>query len=182
MGVVPVIVTTSAKAAIAQFTETTLAFQGSDGFQEQLTQEEWEMCIKFKEGRELLEEYLFHSERALEMSEEEKDEHSIAEEYVPGHLQGMVDLMFDKLKPSVMYATSASLLNVTDSGGLLAEHIDPFRVLIGDEASQIPEPVFVAMAARLRILRHVYAMCASWNRMLSAIAALTRPSLERTAL
>ncbi|KIH66108.1 hypothetical protein ANCDUO_03564 [Ancylostoma duodenale] len=41
-------------------------------------------------------------------------------------------------------------------GWHLRGYVDPFGLLIGDEALQIPEPVFMAIASRLEEARHIY--------------------------
>ncbi|KHJ97536.1 integrase core domain protein, partial [Oesophagostomum dentatum] len=127
-----------------------------DNFRDRLDEDELNMCRDFKSGREVLEEYLNHPDKTLEMSEDEKEEYFISEKYVSDHLQRMVDLMFRLLKPEIVCATTASLLNLVSSGGLFAKHMSNFRVLIGDEASQIPEPVLAALTTTLPTLRHVY--------------------------
>ncbi|VDO94165.1 unnamed protein product [Heligmosomoides polygyrus] len=51
--------------------------------------------------------------------------------------------------------TTASLLNKTSRGGLLYELLSTCTVLISDEASQIPESAFVAIASRFPQARHI---------------------------
>lgn len=52
--------------------------------------------------------------------------------------------------------TTASLLNSADSEGLFGPYSDLYRVIIGDEASQIPEPVLVATASWFPEARLIY--------------------------
>ncbi|KIH55244.1 hypothetical protein ANCDUO_14601, partial [Ancylostoma duodenale] len=186
---IPVIVTATTNAAVAQFTETILSLDDypdlavvryvsdtavaenltrtpvdlneilknlGDNFADELEEKDKQLCQDFKEGREHLEEHLHHPERALAMTEDDKEEYFISESFV-SNLQKMVDLMFALLKPSIICATTASLLNTTAAPeGIFARHVSNFQVLIGDEASQIPEIALVAMATRLPRVRHVY--------------------------
>ncbi|KIH56783.1 hypothetical protein ANCDUO_13037 [Ancylostoma duodenale] len=187
---IPVIVTATTNAAVAQFTETILSLDDypdlvvvryvsgtalaenltrtpvdlneilkylGDNFADKLEEKDKQLCQDFKEGLEHLEEYLHHPEQALAMTEDDKEEYFISESFVSENLQKMVDLMFALLKPSVICATTASLLNTTAAPeGIFARHVSNFQVLIGDDTSQIPEPALVAMAARLPRVRHVY--------------------------
>ncbi|VDO98550.1 unnamed protein product [Heligmosomoides polygyrus] len=57
--------------------------------------------------------------------------------------------------PSIVCMTTASLLNITSRGGLLHKLLATCTVLISDEASQIPEPAFVAIASRFPQARHI---------------------------
>ncbi|VDP08543.1 unnamed protein product [Heligmosomoides polygyrus] len=51
--------------------------------------------------------------------------------------------------------TAASLLNTTSRGGLFHELLATCTVLISEEASQIPEPAFVATASRFPQAWHI---------------------------
>ncbi|CAJ0589227.1 unnamed protein product [Cylicocyclus nassatus] len=64
--------------------------------------------------------------------------------------------MFRRMDPKIVCITTASLLNTTDTDGLFKGYLDKFDLIICDEASQVPEPVFMAMAARIPRARHIY--------------------------
>ncbi|CAJ0600273.1 unnamed protein product [Cylicocyclus nassatus] len=121
-----------------------------------MTSTERGICREFKRSREALERLLRDPERALLMSEEEKEECFISDQYVSRHLKKMVDLMFRYHAPSVIFATTSSLINIIGRKGIFKKHMARFTVLIGDEASQIPEPVVVTFAMLLPWVRQVY--------------------------
>ncbi|XGW20485.1 hypothetical protein V3C99_003911 [Haemonchus contortus] len=86
----------------------------------------------------------------LYMSEEDQHEYEIAERSVSQSIEKMVKLMFRVRRPAILCLTTASLLNTTDpSNGLFRRHSSTFGTIIGDEASQIPEPALVAIASRI---------------------------------
>ncbi|VDP30918.1 unnamed protein product [Heligmosomoides polygyrus] len=58
--------------------------------------------------------------------------------------------------PTIICVTTASLFNTTTRGGPFYELLSGCTVLIEDVASQIPEPAFVAIAARFPHARHIY--------------------------
>uniref|UniRef100_A0A7I4YL56 AAA_12 domain-containing protein n=1 Tax=Haemonchus contortus TaxID=6289 RepID=A0A7I4YL56_HAECO len=128
-----------------------------DTFYDQLDFDERVICTDFRDHRQLLEDYLAHPERVPEMSDDEKEQYEIAEEYVSATLRRMVRIMFKVYRPSVICMTTASLLNSTaNRTGIFTPYIPSFRTIIGDEASQIPEPALLAIAARFQDARHVY--------------------------
>uniref|UniRef100_A0A7I5E5U7 AAA_12 domain-containing protein n=1 Tax=Haemonchus contortus TaxID=6289 RepID=A0A7I5E5U7_HAECO len=62
----------------------------------------------------------------------------------------MFKLMFRVRRPAILCLTTASLLNTTDpSNGLFRRHSSTFGTIIGDKASQIPEPALAAIASRI---------------------------------
>ncbi|KHJ96962.1 hypothetical protein OESDEN_03066 [Oesophagostomum dentatum] len=67
-----------------------------------------------------------------------------------------VEIMFRVRRPAIICMTTAGLLNATDLGGIFKGRLTGCRVVIGDEASQIPEPAFAAIAARFPDARHIY--------------------------
>ncbi|KHJ94973.1 zinc knuckle [Oesophagostomum dentatum] len=83
---------------------------------------------------------------------------AVAEERKPTQdtLADMVDIMFVVRPPDVLCITTASLLNASSDTGIFVGNWDNFTLVICDEASQVPEPVFVAIANHLPALRHVY--------------------------
>ncbi|CAJ0610562.1 unnamed protein product [Cylicocyclus nassatus] len=125
-------------------------------YEAKMTSTERNRCHEFKEGRDVLEQALRDPERALQMSEEQSEECYISDKYVSRNLQKMVDLMFRLHAPAVIFATTSSLINIIGPKGIFRKHMSRFSVLIGDEASQIPEPVVVTLAMRLPTVRHVY--------------------------
>ncbi|CAJ0597756.1 unnamed protein product [Cylicocyclus nassatus] len=58
----------------------------------------------------------------------------------------MVDLMFRYHAPAVIIATTSSLINIIGRKDIFNMHITRLTALIGNEASQIPEPVVVKLA------------------------------------
>ncbi|CAJ0610543.1 unnamed protein product [Cylicocyclus nassatus] len=122
----------------------------------QMTEEEITLCRDYRDGRRVIERYLQDPDQVLQMTEEDKEEYLLSERFVSRNLQKMVNLLFRLRSPNILLATTASLLNTTSPGGIFTRHIHPFKVLIGDEASQIPEPVLVALAIRLPSVRHIY--------------------------
>ncbi|KIH52104.1 hypothetical protein ANCDUO_17796 [Ancylostoma duodenale] len=114
-----------------------------------------ELCQEFKEGREYLEQILFHPERAPVMSDEDRNEYFTSKKFVSENHQKMVNLMFQLFSSSIICPTTASLLNVTASAGIFSKYMTTFHKLIRDEA-QKPEPAMAAAAARLPQLRYVY--------------------------
>ncbi|CAJ0605849.1 unnamed protein product [Cylicocyclus nassatus] len=125
-------------------------------YAEQLTADELDLCSAFQSGREVLERYLDDPDLVFRMTEEDREEYFISERFVSRNVQKMVDLLFRLMKPNVILATTSSMLNVSGPGGIFKKHVEGFKVLIGDEASQIPEPVLMALAVRLPARRHVY--------------------------
>ncbi|EYC37484.1 hypothetical protein Y032_0787g2351 [Ancylostoma ceylanicum] len=92
----------------------------------------------------------------MELTEQEKDDFMTAEQDVCETLEAMIELMFRLVAPRIICITTSSLLNTTDKGGIFKGYVNTFDLLIGDEASQIPEPVFMAIASRLEGARHIY--------------------------
>uniref|UniRef100_A0A7I4XWS9 AAA_12 domain-containing protein n=1 Tax=Haemonchus contortus TaxID=6289 RepID=A0A7I4XWS9_HAECO len=121
-----------------------------DRYGAQLDDAEKQFCRVFKEKRELLEQYMEDPSKFLYMSEEDQHEYEIAERSVSQSIEKMVKLMFRVRRPAILCLTTASLLNTTDpSNGLFRRHSSTFGTIIGDEASQIPEPALAAIASRI---------------------------------
>ncbi|KIH58535.1 hypothetical protein ANCDUO_11258 [Ancylostoma duodenale] len=140
-----------------------------DEFDAELTDDEKALCRKFKAGRSVRERYIEKPDLALDMSEEDKEELSIAERNVPNMVQKMMRLMYQFRFPDIVCITTASLLNtLATPGGALTdtdstddtEEIEDsqylYQVLIGDEGSQIPEPALVAVSNRLPLAQQMY--------------------------
>ncbi|CAJ0589338.1 unnamed protein product [Cylicocyclus nassatus] len=119
-----------------------------------LSRSERETCRRFAEGRIRYERY--KRERRMDLSDQEREDFIMAERYVTYNLQEMVDILFKHMNPKIVCITTASLLNTTDKKGLFRGYLDRFNLLICDEASQVPEPVFMAMVARVPTARHIY--------------------------
>ncbi|VDP63300.1 unnamed protein product [Heligmosomoides polygyrus] len=64
--------------------------------------------------------------------------------------------MFKVRTPAIICLTTSPLLNATDSGGIFNGLLSKFTTIIGNEASQIPEPAMVAIATRVPDACHVY--------------------------
>ncbi|EYB90675.1 hypothetical protein Y032_0216g2380 [Ancylostoma ceylanicum] len=63
--------------------------------------------------------------------------------------------MFRLLAPLIIFYTS-SLLNTIENGGKFKRYANTFDLASGDEAPQISEAVFMAIARRLGGARHIY--------------------------
>ncbi|XGW24299.1 hypothetical protein V3C99_006024 [Haemonchus contortus] len=125
-------------------------------FKDQLSEEDLEKCELFKGYREIIESYIEYPEAIPNMTDDQKDEYEIAEQYVSRTLKRMVKIMFRVRCPLVICMTTSSLLNSTGRKGIFKSYIRDFRVVIGDEASQIPEPALLTIASRLPHARQVY--------------------------
>ncbi|WKX95926.1 hypothetical protein Q1695_012408 [Nippostrongylus brasiliensis] len=125
-------------------------------FAAQLTPAELELYSQFARGRALLERALFDPDSTLNLSEDQREEFRIAEKEIPKITSEVVTLMFNVRNPSTVCLTTAALLNATDKDGMFHSVSPQYKTIIGDEASQIPEPALVAMATRLCHARHVY--------------------------
>ncbi|EYC04630.1 hypothetical protein Y032_0086g1895 [Ancylostoma ceylanicum] len=86
----------------------------------------------------------------------ERREFISAERDVSIAVAAMIRIYFNYRRPQIICLTTSSLLNTSGPKGCFAEYLDSFDLLIGDEASQIPEPVFVAITDRLPDIRHIY--------------------------
>ncbi|EPB67806.1 hypothetical protein ANCCEY_13099 [Ancylostoma ceylanicum] len=128
----------------------------SANYANQLRAGEESLCESYARGRELIENTIFHPERTLFLTDEEREEYRIAEKEISDATDEAVAIMFRVRRPSIVCMTTASLLNATSRSGIFKAHLLACRVIIGDEASQIPEPAFVAMATRFAHARHIY--------------------------
>ncbi|KIH56049.1 integrase core domain protein [Ancylostoma duodenale] len=128
----------------------------STNYSGQLKPGEQSLCDTYTRGRELIETMIFRPDRTLALTDEERDEYRIAEQEISEATEEAVAIMFRVRRPSVVCMTTASLLNATSRSGIFKAHMLACHIIIGDEASQIPEPAFVAMAARFPYARHVY--------------------------
>nr|CDJ87113.1 unnamed protein product [Haemonchus contortus] len=115
-----------------------------------LDAEDREACQRFTQCRQLLEDYLENPDRVPEMSDDDKEEYEIAEQFVSQTIKRMVRILFTVNPPSVLCLTTSSLLNSTGSRGIFSQYVTNFKVIIGDEDSQIPEPALLTIAARLQ--------------------------------
>ncbi|VDP11257.1 unnamed protein product [Heligmosomoides polygyrus] len=78
----------------------------------------------------------------------------LAERDVSDLIDKVVEIMFLKYQPQVVAITTSSLLNATGKGDIFKNYLDDFELIICDEASQVPEPVFAAMLSRLPKAAH----------------------------
>uniref|UniRef100_A0A7I4YXQ2 AAA_12 domain-containing protein n=1 Tax=Haemonchus contortus TaxID=6289 RepID=A0A7I4YXQ2_HAECO len=111
---------------------------------------------RYTRGRRLLEQLLFHPEQLSRLSEEEREEYRIAEMCNSEATERAIAILLRLQFPAVLCITTSSLLNSTREGGLFHELLSSCRTIIADEASQIPEPVFVAMVTRFPQACHIY--------------------------
>ncbi|WKX97745.1 hypothetical protein Q1695_013429 [Nippostrongylus brasiliensis] len=110
------------------------------------------LCRRYKRGRGVVEKYMFDPSSALHLTEEEKDEYRIAEREVSGITTEMIRTMFTVRPPAILCLTTSALLNAATSGGIFAEFLSNVEVVIGDEASQIPEPAMLCREIVLTML------------------------------
>ncbi|VDP30774.1 unnamed protein product [Heligmosomoides polygyrus] len=116
-------------------------------FRDQLRPNEIKSLSAYARGRELIETTIFHPERTLELTDAERDRYFIAERENPDATEDAVLIMFRVRRPRILCMTTSALLNSTRPSGLFNSYLTETRILICDEASQIPEPVFVAMTS-----------------------------------
>ncbi|KIH52452.1 hypothetical protein ANCDUO_17446 [Ancylostoma duodenale] len=128
----------------------------STNYGDRLWAGEQSLCDTYARGRELMETMIFHPDRTLSLTDEERDEYRIADQEISDATEEAVAIVFRVRRPSVVFMTTSSLLNSPSRSGISKAHPLAYHVIIGDEASQIPEPAFVAMATRFPYARHVY--------------------------
>ncbi|XGW34682.1 hypothetical protein V3C99_018573 [Haemonchus contortus] len=128
----------------------------TDLYGDRMEERERERCQHYIERRRLLETLLFHPDACLHLSDEDREEYRIAERENSDATEEAVKVMMRVRFPSIICMTTASLLNSTAEGGLFDELLTGCTVLIVDEASQVPEPAFVAIAARFPCARQIY--------------------------
>ncbi|VDO04881.1 unnamed protein product [Haemonchus placei] len=160
-----VIATTTTNTAAAQFTDTALSIDAAstvnilryvsdsalvegapqtpvdlhvilkrlpDDYGDRLAPSALDTCVKYKRGRELLERFMFDRDVAIDLSDAELR------------------------PPAVLVITTSALLNSATTDGIFNKWIDQFSLLIGDEASQIPEPALIALVTHVPRARHIY--------------------------
>ncbi|XGW34372.1 hypothetical protein V3C99_018332 [Haemonchus contortus] len=121
-----------------------------------LSEEALQTCRKYKKGRALLERFIIDHDLATGLSEAERDEYRLAERHISDLTKDAVRIMFEVRPPAVICITTATLFNSISADGIFCGWFDSFTTLIGDEASQIPEPALVALATHLPRILHIY--------------------------
>ncbi|VDO36055.1 unnamed protein product [Haemonchus placei] len=106
--------------------------------------------------RRLIERLLFNSADTVNLTDEEREEFRIAEDENSEATEYAVELMIRVRFPAILCITTSSLLKSTRPGGLFHELLASCKIIIGDEASQIPEPASAAMILRFPAARHIY--------------------------
>ncbi|VDO52415.1 unnamed protein product [Haemonchus placei] len=134
----------------------TILKQLPENYADALSPESLETCLKYKRGRELLERFMFYHDLAVELSKAERDEYRLAERDISDLTKKTITIMFQVWPPAVVCITTSALLNSIAADGIFRGWFDSFTTLIGDEASQIPEPALVALATHLPHVRHIY--------------------------
>ncbi|VDO19051.1 unnamed protein product [Heligmosomoides polygyrus] len=119
-------------------------------------------CERFRDVRIVFEAHMQNRERQEFLTEQEREYLVLAERDVSDLIDKVVEIMFLKYQPQVVVRTS-SLLNATGKGGIFKNYLDEFELIICDEASQVPEPVFAAMLSRLPKARRIQAMYTNWS-------------------
>lgn len=99
---------------------------------------------------------MFHPEQTLHLNDDEREDYRIAERENPDATEEAVKVMFGVRPPAILCLTTASLLNCAGTTGLFAPYFEACRVILGDEASQIPEPVLVATTSWFLNARLIY--------------------------
>ncbi|XGW27436.1 hypothetical protein V3C99_007774, partial [Haemonchus contortus] len=125
-------------------------------YSDSLSPQEQERLQQYIRGRRLIERVLFHPEATLHMTDQEREEYRIAENHNSLATERAVTMMLRVRFPTILCITISSLLNTTKPGGLFHNTLSDCRIIIGDEASQIPEPAFVALTAHFPQARQIY--------------------------
>ncbi|XGW24111.1 hypothetical protein V3C99_005937, partial [Haemonchus contortus] len=110
----------------------------------------------YAHGRRLIERLLFNSADTVNLTDEEREEFRIAGDENSEATEYAVGLMMRVRFPAILCITTSSLLESTRPGGPFHELLASCKIIIGDEASQIPEPAFAAMISRFPSARHIY--------------------------
>ncbi|XGW21519.1 hypothetical protein V3C99_004464, partial [Haemonchus contortus] len=125
-------------------------------YSDSISDKETDHLTTYSRGRELIEGLILKPDTTTNLTDEEREEFRIAENQNSEATRKAVKIMLRVRFPSIMCITTASLLNTTKPGGLFSDVLSTSKVIIGDEASQIPEPVFVAMLGRFPSAKHIY--------------------------
>lgn len=128
----------------------------ADDYGHRMSEQAVKICRRYKRGRELLETYLFEPDRALHLTEQQREENKMAEREVSDITSDVIRIMFEVRPPAVVCLTTSALLNAVTSGGIFSDFLADVKTVIADEASQISEPAMVAIATRLPQARHIY--------------------------
>lgn len=105
------------------------------------------MLRSYARGRRLVEETIFRPGCEPQFSEEERERYRIAERENSDATEKAVSIMFRVRRPRILCMTMTSLLNSTRPGGIFSKYLTEAQVIICDEASQVPEPAFVAVTS-----------------------------------
>ncbi|VDL80595.1 unnamed protein product [Nippostrongylus brasiliensis] len=129
----------------------------ADRFRKVLSDALLNTCERYRRGRILVDDH--HRNRipaGRSLTPLEREELLVAERDVSDLMEDMVAIMFRWYCPDILLITTSSLLNTTSAGGIFRDYLGEFDILLCDEASQVPEPVFAAMLSRLPQARHIY--------------------------
>ncbi|WKY04519.1 hypothetical protein Q1695_005490 [Nippostrongylus brasiliensis] len=145
----------------------------ADRFRDVLPKNISKQCQRFREGRNLIDDH--HRNRASGgriLSAFEREELLLAERDVSDLIEQMASVMFKWYRPNIIVITTSSFLNATSKNGIFRGYLDEFDVLLCDEASQLPEPVFAAISypaapfsAEPRVM--LTDSCSTWCRSLT---------------
>ncbi|VDO82681.1 unnamed protein product [Heligmosomoides polygyrus] len=168
-----VIVTATLNVAFLQFVADSVLAEGAprtrvdlhtilpslvELYVDKLEAEKVHRCQIYNDGGRLQETLVLSPDAALHLSDEEREEYQIAEQENSDATEDAVKVMLRERFPSVVCITTVSLLNTTSLGGLFYELQPTSTVLISDEASNIPELAFVAIASRFPQARHIVSL------------------------
>uniref|UniRef100_A0A7I5ECC4 AAA_11 domain-containing protein n=1 Tax=Haemonchus contortus TaxID=6289 RepID=A0A7I5ECC4_HAECO len=110
----------------------------------------------YAHGRRLIKRLLFIGAHTVNLTDEESEEFRIAEDENSEATEYAAGLIVRVRFPAILCITTSSLLKSTRPGDLFHELLASCKIIIGDEASQIPEPAFAAMISRFPAARHIY--------------------------
>uniref|UniRef100_A0A7I4Z4Q7 AAA_11 domain-containing protein n=1 Tax=Haemonchus contortus TaxID=6289 RepID=A0A7I4Z4Q7_HAECO len=124
-------------------------------YSDSLTPQEHRRLRRYTRARRLIETMLFHPEQTVNLSKEDREKYRIAEMMNSETTERAIAILLRLQFPSILCIATSSLLNSTRRGGLFYDAFWHCRTIIADEASQIPEPVFLAIVTRFKSARHI---------------------------
>lgn len=116
-------------------------------FSDTLFREERDVCERYRRGRLLYEAHIQDFDRSMSMTDKERDEFLMADKDVSKTVKKVVRAMWRVRPPHVLLITTASLTNTTTSSGIFKNKLKDRKVIIIDEASQVPEPILAALSS-----------------------------------
>ncbi|VDP34816.1 unnamed protein product [Heligmosomoides polygyrus] len=121
-----------------------------------LTGDERQACTRFSHGRQIYEDHIRNPERSLHLSEKDREEFLFADKEVSRTLSSTIRAMFRVRSPDVLLMTTTSLIASVQSHGIFHNYLADRKVIIVDEASQLPESLFAALVTQFPDACQVY--------------------------